>query len=447
MSLRRVTVLLLAAVFTVIGLVGGVISYRSAFAEANEFLDLQQRQIARYVGDLPASTPEEAGLPPHELEDDYVIEVTYNDGRPPLLSRPEVTIPDVDETGFSEFTSPTGHWRVFSLLTPNRTVQIGQQIVVRTELATEAAYRAILPAAVAIPLSWLAIELVVRSLFRRIETMASAVARRKPEDLSPLPVATLPREVRPLVQALNDLLGRLGVSIARQHAFLSDAAHELRTPITALTLQIGNLRNALGTPEAEERVGELETGARRVAALANQLLRIARYDVPEKSHPTEPVRLDELAREVVAGLVPLADARSIDLGLTTVDTVVSGIAADYRVLIEVLVDNAVRYAPVGGTVDVALTVEENGGRLEVMDDGPGVPEDLLPRLGERFYRGTRSGGDGSGLGLAIAQAIATRHGARLTFANRRDRSGFIASVVFPLAASPRDTDRIETASS
>jgi two-component system OmpR family sensor kinase len=187
----------------------------------------------------------------------------------------------------------------------------------------------------------------------------------------------------------------------------------------------------LGQSEAASRLEELQLGAQRIASLSSQLLRIARYDATEAGEAIGLVRLDDLVREVIAGLLPLADVRAVDLGLSMPRIEVAGAESEFRVLLEILVDNAVRYAPPGGTVDVEASEMAQGNVvLSVCDDGPGVPSDVLPRLGERFFRGTRSDGEGSGLGLAIAKAIASRHDIQIKFANRKGGSGFVVTVIF-----------------
>lgn len=431
-SLRRVTRLSLALLLTVVGLVGAAVAYVSARVEASEFLDLQQQQIARYVGDLGFVVPQSAALPPHDAEDDYVVEVSYHDGRPMRSSNPRVRIPDSPVTGFTEFTERRTVWRVFSLVSSERTVQIAQQTAVRRELATEASLRAALPLIVAIPLSWLLLELVVARIFAPLLRVADGIAGRDAADTTPIPTDQVPDEALPLVQAMNNLLARLRAEMMRQRAFLSDAAHELRTPLTALTLQIANLRRVTADPAVAERLDDLEAGAHRAAALANQLLRLARYDSPAGPPPRDPVGLDELATDVVAGLIPLAESRGVDLGLTERRPASAiGSAADFRTMIEVLVDNAVRYTAEGGTVDVAVAATAAGPRVVVQDSGPGVPTEHLPRLQERFFRGPDAEVEGSGLGLAIARTIADRHGVGLTLANRDGAPGFVATLTFP----------------
>ena len=426
-SLRRTTEFSLALLFTALAAVGGVASYFSTIRESGAFLDLQQRQIARYVGDLTFVAPGDVSLPPHDVEDDYVVEVTYKDGRSPRTSDPSVIIPDQRETGFSEFDDAIGHWRVFSLVTSERTVQVAQQTIVREELATDAALRATLPFLVAIPLSWLVVAFVVTHVFRRLERLAGDLSGIGDPAYGPIDLASVPREVLPFVCSINSLLERQRSAFDKQKRFLSDAAHELRTPLSALTLQIGNLVR-LEEVELQSRIGELQAGARRVSTLTDQLLKITRYESLPEPVVSHPVDLAEIARDVVAGFVAAAEDKGVDLGFTRLEVVmINAPETDMRTLIESLVDNAVRYTPGGGSVDVTVRAYPQAS-LCVIDTGPGVHNDILPRLTERFFRGTRSGEEGTGLGLALVLAICQRHSFELSLSNRGDTTGFCAAV-------------------
>ncbi|MDE1992398.1 MAG: histidine kinase [Rhizobiaceae bacterium] len=436
-SLRTATASSLAILFTGIAIVVGATSYFSTMRESGDFLDLQQRQIARYVGDLTFIAPGEAALPPHDSEDDYVIEVTYTDGRPSKTSDSSVVIPDQPATGFSDFSDGRGEWRVFSLVTPERTVQVAQQVVVRRELAADAAARAILPFLVAIPLSWLLVALVTSRIFRNLERLGDEIAHKATTKAVPLDLANMPREVWPFVRSMNELISRLGIALRRQQMFLSDAAHELRTPLSALTLQIGNLSQNRGA-DLEERLADLRAGARRVSALTDKLLKISRYEGQQAVSPPAWLDLSDVVKDVVSTLLASAEDKQIDLGF-------SGLAEDARVFVdlddlrtlcEALIDNAVRYSRHGGSVDMTVT----GGMspsLTIADDGPGVAPEELPRLTERFFRGS-SGGEGTGLGLAIVQAICVRHSLSLDLQNR-EGGGFLVRVGFP---SPAIQDRL-----
>ena len=248
--------------------------------------------------------------------------------------------------------------------------------------------------------------------------------------------------MQPLVTALNDLLERLRKALERERAFMADAAHELRTPLTALHLQVGMLARASGESERTAAMGTLSAGVQRAIRLVEQLLALARQE-PRAEGRRVPVRLDDLAREVVAELVPLADAGRIDLGVEAAQpATVRGDADELRTLLRNLVDNAVRYTPAGGRVDVtveaavaaspgASPTAASGARLTVSDTGPGIPPEDRERVFDRFYRRAGTEPPGSGLGLAIVKAIADAHGATLTLADGPGGKGLTVTVSFP----------------
>ena len=240
-----------------------------------------------------------------------------------------------------------------------------------------------------------------------------------------------------LATALSDLLARLRAALERERAFMADAAHELRTPLTALHLQMGMLARASSEAERAAATERLSAGVQRAIRLVEQLLSLARQE-PRAQGERMPVRLDELAREVVAELVPLADAGRIDLGVSSAQALsVRGDADDLRTLLRNLVDNAVRYTGAGGRVDVSVAEEEEeeaGGaravRLTVSDDGPGIPPEERERVFDRFHRRAGTTLPGSGLGLSIVKSIADAHGATLTLAGGASGKGLSVTVSF-----------------
>jgi two-component system OmpR family sensor kinase len=238
-----------------------------------------------------------------------------------------------------------------------------------------------------------------------------------------------------VVQALNDLLARLRAALERERAFMADAAHELRTPLTALHLQTGMVARASDANEREAALSTLGSGVQRAIRLVEQMLALARQE-PRADTERVPVRLDDLAREVVAELVPLADAGRIDLGIAVAQpATVAGDADALRTLLRNLVDNAVRYTPPGGRVDLSVEAPvpepPTGARLTVTDDGPGIAPSERARVFDRFYRRPGTAPPGSGLGLAIVKAIADAHGASVQLADGPDGKGLAVSVTFP----------------
>jgi two-component system OmpR family sensor kinase len=238
------------------------------------------------------------------------------------------------------------------------------------------------------------------------------------------------------------LLGRLDRALGSQRAFIADAAHELRTPLTAVHLQAQLAERAQTESERARALVELRAGLDRATHLVEQLLALAREEPGLSERPFAPVNLTELAHHVIAEYAAIAAARRVDLGMVdkggaAADTVVTGDAAGLRVLLANLVDNAVRYAPAEGRVDVAVRRIEGEVTLEVRDNGPGIPAAERVRVFDRFYRVPRHGAQGlpgSGLGLAIAKRIAERHDAQIALASGipgPSGEGLSVSVRFP----------------
>ncbi len=432
MSLRRTAFLWFAAVMAAVGLIAALASWWLMRGEAAEFLDSQLRQVAIYVGDAaPGPTP--PAVPEHDPEDDFLIQVWDETGHPLRISDGTIPLARGEETGFATVASAGEDWRVFTLVRPTSTVQVSQRIAVRQELATEAAWRAALPILLLIPLAWLMLTVVVDRVMARLNRLAVSVARRDPEDTRPVPLSDVPTEVLPFVRSINQLLARLFGLVERQRRFLSDAAHELRTPLAALQLQIGNLRNANPDARLDGRLSDMEAGVRRASSLVGQLLRLARYDAGTADPVLRrKVDLCAVALAAVAQLAPLAEQKGVDLGVIRQDAAVcTGDPGDFAIIIANLIDNAIRYTPAGGTVDIAIHFEPGRVLVEVQDSGPGIAAELLPRVFQRFFRAAPADIEGNGLGLAIASAAAARNGATLAIENRRDRQGLVARLLVP----------------
>jgi two-component system OmpR family sensor kinase len=268
-----------------------------------------------------------------------------------------------------------------------------------------------------------------------VERVRTQVASRQADDLSPVSESGVPDEVQPLVQELNLLFGRVRTAFDAQQNFVADAAHELRTPLAALRLQAQSLDRADNPETRKVAVARLTAGIDRATRLVEQLLVLARQEASAAGGVTrQPVELAELARRTVAEMAGVAQARGVDLGLQQADAgAVQGQPDALNILMRNLVDNAVKYTPEGGTVDIAVRAESGAVRLTVEDSGPGIPPDERERVFDRFYRIAGSDAKGSGLGLAIIKSIAERHGAKLELGTSERLGGLSATVTFPLA--------------
>ncbi len=433
-SLRGRLLLWLLSGVILVGAVGGWIVYLNALSEADTFFDYELRQTALLLSDQPVEYQLEAPLPPNDAAYDFVVQVWTIDGVLVYPYPPRTVLPAITKLGFSTVTTREGRWRVYGVQRPTKVVQVAQPMHVRQDQAALLAVRALRPFALLLPVLGILIWIAVGHALEPLKHLALLVKSRGVNELHPLPDQPLPDEVRPLVSALNDLLVRLGAALGRERAFMLDAAHELRTPLTALHLQVSALARAGTEAERLEATEKLSAGVQRAIRLVEQMLSLSRQE-----SRAEPVRaqipLEQLAREVVTELVPVSDAKRIDLGISESQPVsVLGDADALRTLLRNLVDNAVRYTPPGGRVDVSV---QRDGRaiLRVVDTGPGIPPEDRSRVFDRFYRRPGTSPPGSGLGLAIVKSIAEAHDATLTLDDGPEGVGLAVTVSFPVAPS------------
>lgn len=421
-----------------VGAVGGWFVYRNALAEADVFFDYHLRQTALLLSDQPVEYQLAPEIPQSTADYDFVVQVWTLDGVRVYLSRPHAVLPAITTLGFSTASTSEGRWRVFGVQAATKVIQVAQPMRVRERQAVELALRTLTPFVLLMPMLVIFIWFAVGHALEPVRRLTSLVQSRKVTALDPLPAENLPGEVQPLVGALNDLLGRLGAALERERGFLADAAHELRTPLTALHLQMGTLARATNETERTDAMEKLSAGVQRAIRLVEQLLSLARQE-PRADMVRRRVRFDDLAREVVAEMVPLADARKIDLGISASQPAyVLGDSDSLRTLVRNLVDNAVRYTPVGGRVDVSVQDADepgtsHGAVLRVVDTGPGIPADERQRVFDRFYRSPGTAPPGSGLGMAIVKAIADAHGAAVVLDTDPNTRGLSVTVSFPFS--------------
>jgi signal transduction histidine kinase len=323
-----------------------------------------------------------------------------------------------------------GPWRVYSAQQGNTVVQVAQPLSARRAVAAGTALRTVAPLLLLLPFVGGLLWITVTQGLSPVRRIAREVEARDVAALGPISDAGLPEEIQPLTHALNDLLQRLGTAMGAQRAFIADAAHELRTPLTALKLQIQLARRAVTEEERKAAFAELEQGFERAMHLVQQLLTLARQEPGTSTHMHSEIDLAALARNVVAALASMAHEKHIELGLPHADAArVTGDADGLRVMLENIVENAIRYTPGGGAVDVSLRMAGKRAVLCVQDNGPGIPAAELERVFDRFYRVPGTVPQGSGLGLAIVREIADAHGARISLTNTEP--GLRVEIVFP----------------
>jgi two-component system, OmpR family, sensor kinase len=427
-SLRRRLLLLVIAAVALASVLQAASAYRTALRNADALFDAQLQAMARSV---------QGGGPfgPDGFEPDISVQIWREDGVL-LFGAGRARLPGPAVIGFSDAVVDGVRYRVYTLAGPGRAVQIAQDLDERRGRARSLALDAVWPVALLGLLLMLAVWAVIELSLAPVERLRRHVAARPADDLSPLGEAGLPAELRPLVRDFDQLFVRMREAMQAQQRFVADAAHELRSPLTALRLQAQALRRQEPGPAREAAVARLEEGIARAIALVNQLLALAREEGADRATASD-VPLEDLCREVVTDVLPLAQARGIDIGLEAggmESAVVRGEPESLRTLLRNLVDNAVKYTPEGGRVDIVIERPAQGGGavLAVEDSGPGIAEADHERVFDRFHRGA---GDqdvpGSGLGLAIVAAVARRHGAQLRLGRSMRLGGLRAEVRFP----------------
>ncbi|HET7557148.1 MAG TPA: sensor histidine kinase N-terminal domain-containing protein [Rhodanobacteraceae bacterium] len=453
-SLKRRLLLLVGLPLCAVLVCGAALTYGLALYYADRVYDRWLLDSARALGQLVNS---DAGR--NELTDQARILLQYDpydrvvyavrSMRYGLLSgdadlpQPHATQPRPDPV-YTSFEIGGHSMRMVSVLIPNDHAAHDTLVISAAETVRKRHLlaRELLTATVPIEfaLILLAMGLVwlgVNRGLRVLDPLARELRLRHAGDLSPLRTADVPLEVQPLVATIDALLGRVDRMLAQQQRFIADAAHQLRTPLAGLRLQA---ERALADPRPEsvrEALAHVERLSAGTARAAGQLLALARAQAPDEVvGAIAPLDLAVLVRDEVAARVPAALAQHADLGYSgaTQGVRVVGDALLLRELLGNLIDNALRYGRRDGVVTVSLESGDDAGVvLAVSDNGAGVPEQLWPRLGERFFRVDGNRRDGSGLGLAIVREIAERHGATVEFGAGLNGRGLRVEVRFPPA--------------
>jgi two-component system OmpR family sensor kinase len=391
--------------------------------------DYHLQEVARSVhGGLPFS--------PGGQEYEFSVRIWSPDGQE-LYRSGMREMPAQAVLGFSDALVDGARLRIYSLRTPEHTIQIAQDLDARTERARSLAWKAILPIVLLAPILMMAVWWLIDGSLAPVQRMRRQVAAREASDLSPLSAKGLPEEVLPLVTEINLLFGRLQRAREAQQQFIADAAHELRSPLAALKLQAQALRKPQDDASRQQAIERLNEGMARAIELSGQLLALAREEAGEAMPDAERVDLEQLAREVVADVLPQAQARRVDVGLEPgAQVAVQGQRQALHTLLRNLLDNAIKYGRPGAAVDIRLERDADGAaRLTVEDTGPGIPDGERDRVFDRFYRVPGTEEPGSGLGLAIVKAVADRHHATIELGRSDKLGGLRASLRFPGAIS------------
>ncbi|CAN5152078.1 ATP-binding protein [soil metagenome] len=436
-SLRLRLILLLGIAIVAAALIQFATSFRAAMEEANKLFDYHMQQMAITLKDNDFQHFDWYTLPDSpSVGFDFVIQVWSEEGARVYQSGKFRVLPERADPGYSTVAVDGDSWRIYALRTHKQVIQISQRIQTRRDRAISLASHSLWPI---VPVSLLLLAAawaVITSALTPLNRIGQGLAARDVDSFEPVTGTGVPREVLPLVAALNSLLARFAQTLQSQRQFVADAAHELRTPLTALKLQVQTLARAKDELAREQAIARLEGGIDRATRLVEQLLALARQD-PAVAVGQARVSMTACMQQVLSDLQPLAELKQVDLRSKRLDAAeVSGDEESLRIMLRNLVDNAVRYTPSGGCVEVVVETTRDRILLTVEDSGSGLALAERSRVFDRFYRVAGSGASGSGLGLAIVKAIAERHKASIELGDAA-LGGLSVRVIFSVpAASP-----------
>lgn len=424
-SIRRFLLLWLLGAVASAALVLALGYFGFALDEINEVFDRQLQQLARTVLALHAANDhgalQAASQATEKAHRGFVIQVWATDGTLLFNSGGSPAFPLQSAPGFHALDRDQAQWRIYTLRTPHLVVQAGQSLSSRRTLATELASKLLFPGLAAIVLMAVMLAYALKRGLQPLADATAAVERRSVLALEDISLQNTPREIQPLITAINTLMAQLSHALTRQRQFTADAAHGLRTPLSALHLQFELLEASLQQTMQRDLAGDIRGGLDRSVHMVAQLLDLAR--VEPASVQGQPVELDlaALARSAVGDFSLRAEQASLDLGADAGQSVmVTGDPRQLRLLIDNLIDNALRYTAPHGRIDVRVWRDPASREccMEVSDSAPGLTFEQRARAFDRFYRGPVLGDEhgvivGAGLGLSIAKEVADSHGATI----------------------------------
>lgn len=418
-SIRRYLLASLIIALTSGSLLVVVFTYFNTAGEIDELYDKNMAEIAETLKSQISALNLEASDIRHTTgpslrskikeEQEFLIQIWDKNHQQVYTSHRAITYPFQVKRGAHLNTYESKPWRTYGTETDNFVIQVSQPHYARNRYVQEISLSLLYPLLCLIPVVGFFIWLAVGRSLTPLNDISAAITKRSAASLEPISEDT-PIEVKPLVQELNELLVRLNISLQTQRSFTADAAHQLRTPLTALQLQLANLKRAKTDAEREHNTAKLQDGIDRAAHVVRQLLTLARVEPNTAEAHKSSIDLSLLAHEVVKQHAEMALLKNIDLGMPRSETaIISGSTDNIRTLLENLVSNALRYTPAGGTVNVFVYQQSQQAILEVQDNGMGIPETERLPVFERFYRVLGTETEGTGLGLSIAKNIVEQH--------------------------------------
>jgi len=434
---RRLLGLVSIAALAIFGLATNL-TYRQAHNDVQELMDgqlskmgrlmlAQAQQGAEHLANLPAAMASLRGTRDQQNDIPLEYQIGKADGTVLVRSAEAPNTPLSGALGFSTLPHESEPWRSLILETDDGSyrIQVAESIPKRDKEAFEIATKTVLPLLVIFPLLLAAIYFSIRRGLKPLDDLAKEVLNRSPENMVPLENRATPHEALPLVAAINRLLFRLSGSLEHERRFTADAAHELRTPLAAVRIQTQVAALSENGEQRQHALSQALAGIDRATRILEQMLRLSRLDPMAQVPSPAKVNLAELLADVIAEFRDHTQASRIESDIEESAPFIVGDAELLRIALRNLIDNALRYSPPDTPIRISLRRQKTGLTISVADRGLGVDEAELPRLVERFYRGTTVTAEGSGLGLTLVNRIAELHDARLDLVNR-EGGGFEA---------------------
>lgn len=438
-SIRKKLLLTLLGALLAAGFTTAAATYFSAQAEFNHFLDTHLKETAESLRESVVSSlargirADHLGVVSDAQSYNHIIVQVYDSTTNTVWVRQgHQHLPVADGPGFSTEKLDGITWRSYSVAAGPLIITVGQDTAIRTQLAASSAFRILQPLCFLLPFIAIAVWIVVGDGLAPLERTARSVARRSPTSLEPISTKGLPLEIAGLVNAINNLLERLKESLSAQQRFASDAAHELRTPLTALKLQV-QLAQRAKTPEAREKCFDrLNEGINRATRLVQQLLTLARLDPDASKQTLTTVKLDALAHSVAEDMAPISAQKNISISAQAQAASTEGMEDAIRLMMVNLTDNAIRYTPEGGRIELRTYIDDHAlSVIEIADNGPGIAEEERQRVFDRFYRALGTKTSGTGLGLAIVKRIIDIHHGSISITDGLDNRGTTFVIKLP----------------
>lgn len=405
--------------------------YLIALEESNEILDAQMRYLAEHsTSDHMVTVQSQFDPQKTYHEEDLFVDVWAYQEQSHQAHPLGLLVAPVNKAGFYQQDTPLGKWHTYVLPVKDYQIQVSQQVSVRQALALELAAGIFIPYLVLMIIAILGLNWIINKSFYPLEQFKKELAQRRPQDLQRIESHHYPKEILPTIVEMNRLFEQIESVQQEQKQFIADAAHELRTPITALNLQSKILLNEF--PDAKA-LHNLNQGLTRIQHLVNQLLTLAKHDASgDTKIQYLNVDMQALMHRCIEDLIDLAMQKNIDLGLKKQDDIIA-YTDEFAVysIINNLIDNAIKYTPSNGVINISLVKLNDSFKIIVEDSGVGIEPKLYHDILNRFYRIHQHLEVGSGLGLSIVNKAVEKLNGQLKFDQSEELGGLKVEVELP----------------